>query len=636
MALMQLFKNDIQQGYIEGYCRNIIAKLPPDTIVSLIVQFIGKTSWSVFEFKMDNKMQFMIYMEELWKSLAIYFEPSVMQYKYRDGSIPEIVVLDLKLDIVEKNMESKKIVSNACNGFEAINKTLGEYYQSQGNSTYYSEPTPQGKFLAYCEENGFEIEDINDELQLQSDAADCIYCGFDENFPFFETIKQSNCNQDEKIAEIYRVIKYCYQYNIPPPFCGALNLELNCNKNDIKIAETKYDLQVFQRSKIFKSSEVSLTELYAIGLKNDIPFIMYLVDSYQRDRMLCDGKRLTLAGWTEKSPFFTNICAKSKQKAEEIQVAMEIWMKRIAKRFDWKVRNKLQYDIEYMMQYFVGAGEFVEMLLEKGHTTPFAYDIVIINIARKPIVEKPIMIIPELSDSDSDSSDDEKDNDNDNNSYLWVINERLESNHCSYIRSSLPRDKKINDNFICKCLISSFNELKTQLKYKYGDDINQYPRQKRFCTVFDQQSDDRNKHSMFMFEPSDDCNTLPTQHVPEWYFNASDICIVPSKDYNNSDDTHSVDTLHSRAYRGQTLTLSFHVESLDCVRCYLFWNGFHIRVVDPTDLIIVLKSIFDVEYKHNKQYFNGNIIHDVSKLRVINDVVFDAFYKDVSFLPMQN
>eukprot|EP01084_Bolivina_argentea_P264917 448913_1 len=95
------------------------------------------------------------------------------------------------------------------NAFDKLNKALGNYYKSQGDNTYYSEPTPEGKFIAYCEENGFELEDIDDELT--NDAADCIYCDFDEDFPFDKTIKPTT--EDEKLEEIFRIIKDCYEYN---------------------------------------------------------------------------------------------------------------------------------------------------------------------------------------------------------------------------------------------------------------------------------------------------------------------------------------------------------------------------------------------------------------------------------------
>ena len=123
------------------------------------------------------------------------------------------------------------------------------------------------------------------------------------------------------------------------------------------------------------------------------------------------------------------------------------------------------------------------------------------------------------------------------------------------------------------------------------------------------------------------------KHVPEWFFNAAKTCIIPSDAYKNSQMTKEFDIQETitadHAYGGRTITLSFHVDDEDSVRCYLFWNGCYIRIVYPQDLKKILLSVFYIEYKDNKNYLEQKADDDLAKLKV-KDETFDAFYKEVS------
>eukprot|EP01084_Bolivina_argentea_P078943 143266_1 len=320
------------------------------------------------------------------------------------------------------------------NKIQQIDTTIAQYYATKGINDYFNSEG-HGKFLEFIEDNGIDEEFFNDEINVSPE--DSILIDFDEDFPFDKTIKPTT--EDEKLEEIFRIIKYCYEYNTPPKFFSTLNLELNCNALDIKTTGTKY---TFQCPKMFQSHEETLNEVYAIGLKNDFPFISYLMDAYQRDRMLSDGKELTVHRWIKESPYIKKINRKSKQKANTIHSGIETYMKHsyIAQRFHWKAMNKIQDDIETVIKYFIAATHLVETLIATGKHTPFGYEFVV--IARKAI-SKSTIIMPELSDSSSDDDDDDDDVKVDTNMkdpYLVGIQERLQSNHFSYVRSTLPND----------------------------------------------------------------------------------------------------------------------------------------------------------------------------------------------------
>merc|ERR1712087_80530 len=90
-------------------------------------------------------------------------------------------------------------------------------------------------------------------------------------------------------------------------------------------------------------------------------------------------------------------------------------------------------------------------------------------------------------------------------------------------------------------------------------------------------------------------------------------------------DTVTVDN----GYNGQTLTMSFHVDDAQSVRCYLFWSGSYIRIVYAEDLRVVLCSIFDTQMKLNRAYLkDAKSEAQINELK-IRDPTFDKFYGQV-------
>eukprot|EP01084_Bolivina_argentea_P135574 238875_1 len=544
---------------------------------------------------------------------------------------------------VQKKQTQIETVDNELNPLERINKTLGEYYQSQGVTTFYDDDTPDGKFLAYCVENGFEAEDIDDELA--NDAADCIYCDFDENFPIDSSVQI--LDEQQKLEEIFKVIKYCYEYGAhpTPTYISPINIELFVlSRDDLETTKKKY---MEQCPIIFKAQERTLKEILAIGLKNDFAYISYLVDAYQRDRMMSDGNDMTAATWCKESKYFKKINSRSKQKAHIIQSAIETFMKRVVPRFHWKSSTKIQDEIKPIMKYIASAASFIHVIAQnQKQILPFGYDFVI--FPKQMLTNMPnILVMPELSSSDDDGGDDDSgdddsgdddrvyvsrdgvnyvgfyDHDDKHKNYFLNIEDKLKHNNCTFISKSF----KSNET---RFLMDTFKEFSNKLaKDKYNDskyNMENYPKQKRFCTLIDRR--DEKSDSIIMFEPPDDCNTVPEEHVPEWYFNASKTCIVPAKKYGTNTYYDPQETICiDRAYKGQVITISFHVESSSVIRCYLFWNGCYIRMVYPVDWMVVAAAIFKVEYKTNKEYLNSQqFIDDVSKLEIV-DATFEAFYQ---------
>eukprot|EP01084_Bolivina_argentea_P158839 276682_1 len=92
-----------------------------------------------------------------------------------------------------------------------INKALADYYVKVGNKSYF-EGAEEGKFKAFCDDNGFEDKDILQELQQDPD--DCVILEFDEEFPLDPPIDDEN-ERNETIFKILTDIIKSKQINNP-------------------------------------------------------------------------------------------------------------------------------------------------------------------------------------------------------------------------------------------------------------------------------------------------------------------------------------------------------------------------------------------------------------------------------------
>ena len=75
--------------------------------------------------------------------------------------------------------------------------------------------------------------------------------------------------------------------------------------------------------------------------------------------------------------------------------------------------------------------------------------------------------------------------------------------------------------------------------------------------------------------------------------------------------------------------LSFHVESAQSIRCYLFWNGCYIRICDGQDLKLVLCAIFDTDIELNREYLADAKSDKEMNEITMKDVKFEQFYREV-------
>ena len=136
---------------------------------------------------------------------------------------------------------------------------------------------------------------------------------------------------------------------------------------------------------------------------------------------------------------------------------------------------------------------------------------------------------------------------------------------------------------------------------------------------------------VIFFEPPENCNSFPnTKELiqPIFYFDTTRTCIIPQKGYNNGDnadsDTKKVSTAHidqkqkqltstitsQSACNGASMVLSFHVESSNEIRCYIYLNGQVLRFF-PEDIKFVLPRFFDPDCGNNKTWTNSKDANDL-------------------------
>eukprot|EP01084_Bolivina_argentea_P018151 33842_1 len=77
------------------------------------------------------------------------------------------------------------------------------------------------------------------------------------------------------------------------------------------------------------------------------------------------------------------------------------------------------------------------------------------------------------------------------------------------------------------------------------------------------------------------------------------------------------------------MTLSFHVESSDEIKCYLYWKGGFIRFL-PDDVISLLPLLFNAKVDGNKEFATCQEAADLVKYLTpkMRDYPFESFYNE--------
>merc|ERR1712228_601670 len=388
----------------------------------------------------------------------------------------------------------------------------------------------------------------------------------------------------------------------------------------------------------------------ALSNKMNVPILHFLCDMYQRERVKKfhenESGIYQILDWVQNNKFFKELKQFKKKYDDKItvdvvKVAMDSFFHRIIPKLGFK-SNKLFVDsLAEISQYIASIVQFVAKLCSskfKETTCPFQFD---------AVLAFPLLKTPPGEDDDFDAYDDD-------NYYEMNIFDDICGNE-GLLSYKVENDKTSNKLRIMPGFEKFVSE-QISTKYK-GKDLEQYPRKHRFCLFIGRKSliektvknaKDKpvlKKDELIFFEPPKDCNTFPKgQHQPLFYFDTSRTCIVPnmvypkkknqSTDDNDDDDDDDQKEVQQNGYtmtsvskKGGTMTFSFHVESVDVIRCYFYVNGQCIRFM-PEDIKLLLPLFFDEKYGKNAEFANSKEAETlINEMKDLKDDKFKAFMK---------
>eukprot|EP01083_Nonionella_stella_P240967 841844_1 len=138
------------------------------------------------------------------------------------------------------------------------------------------------------------------------------------------------------------------------------------------------------------------------------------------------------------------------------------------------------------------------------------------------------------------------------------------------------------------------------------------PRGKRICALLDRRAgDEHKKEEIHYFVPPFASSNIPTNHVPEWYFNSTKQYLLPPID------------VAKRWIDDKTMLFSFHVIAKDEIKVYLYHNGAMRFFGD--DVLNVLPSFFDGKMNDNKLFRKNEKIKEIVKNLQFVDKKFETF-----------
>eukprot|EP01084_Bolivina_argentea_P112786 201125_1 len=530
--------------------------------------------------------------------------------------------------------------------FKKIDAGLNIYYQSFGRNDYVNSDGV-GKFLQFCIENELEEDDIDDELN-PADPSESIYIEFDDNFPIRDEIK----DETEKQTEILKVIKHCYGSN------GTSNilmnqLEMQLNNDEYIIFKGILSDQC--KVTCIKTRDELFWYGLCVGLKNKFPFLQYLASAYNiahvENTILKNKINFKLANWINNNVIQainyrskTITIPNSKKYAivsidELIFRAINVYMERLMNVFILRKSGSIKDDINDVVKQLTDSCVFFKSIVENNHNVyPFQFDVVIaLNATNEGYVDD--------SDSDSDSDDEKENNINQINDFIGDIHINLKETDCAYYCNDGKMSfTKTYDQFL-KIMNAKYKNKATYM--------NNYPHKRRLVAFLDKRNKigrvtqnklievtNNNINKLTFFEPVYDYRNFPnfqknTQHVPEWNIESILQCIIPNVLYPNNPkltittktDQNVSNFLNKKTARdscnGKILIFSFHVESTNRIRCYMWWRAKCVMFL-PKYIQELLPKMFENSKKfkfdqYDKCFWKDEIFENIcQQLKQIN------------------
>jgi len=523
---------------------------------------------------------------------------------------------------------------------EQINNGISNLYKKQGVD--YDD-----LFKSRCEENGFDDEDtLKDELGTTVDDSQLLEDDFTaELCPWI--------NGPDRKKELLGIIQACGRDK--DAFAGSNQIKMtdedwNVGDNDVqKVTNLVKTLAPSLYDGGFSNDKV-LHRMMAVEMKMKRNYLLIVADMFMREHIYYDlmlnrygkgkddkeeetdntAKKLTIELWSAQNQHMKMLRNMDKiktsledkmaedksggngQKGKVIDTpgelmanAIKSYFHRVAPRLMMSPTHQIIGDLRTAALYIASTIDFVANLAKNraDSTCPFQYDTVFLH--------------DELNDVDPDdggmTSDDGDDDEDHKVSDVEEVKhmekfenivEGIQNRGLKHQTVTLAAKEPLREG--ARPFAQTFGKLKLDKK------VEDYPRNCRFCSVVDlrgntldeQKQDDLEcgKAEVVMFESAqrqgdhDKLDEVKTaSNTALGYFHRAKACIIPDfKD--KAKDKAPLDSMTL----GPHFTLSFQVDTVDDMRCYLFMNGQCARFI-PEDIVLLMPPYF-VQSEANKAF----------------------------------
>eukprot|EP01084_Bolivina_argentea_P297050 511688_1 len=487
---------------------------------------------------------------------------------------------------------------------DGINEALQKYYLTMGRNDYINDDG-DGKFKQYADDNGFEDADI--KVELEADPTDCLLVEFDQDFPLANDIQG-----DDRLKAIHDILKYIAANGAAPSPsnekkkkpASKLQIDMFISEEQAqKIADNVYKKQL-SCLQVGGFPEPDLMYFFEVGYLNGIPLLTWLVDAYTMDKTKhyinnVDSHQrcaLNLEDWAQQNAFMKDLMARDKQKGIKLRTAMSAYSNRLLSRLQYVSPTKINDNIAEIVDYVSAIPSFLNHLLGEGKGDsnsgpPFCVDV---SFAVREVKQEIANISPVQSQEDDDEDDDDDDDDDVdighgigsglNTDFIGDLKQKLDSNKRCYASQIVPEDQKnetdLNDNDdpllgYARFFMNGYRDFRDVLQENGQYDAKSFPRHKRIGIFVDRRRAEKNekekRDEVTFFQQLPSCDTIPRDHVDEWYIQAVRECVLPGMDDEKQPQNKRITAQEN--VNGQLLTFSFNVEEQDAIKCYIIWNG---------------------------------------------------------------
>eukprot|EP01084_Bolivina_argentea_P313600 543082_1 len=590
--------------------------------------------------------------------------------------------------------------------------TISRYYNTLGIEY-------DALFSTFCEDNGIDDDAVEEELQ-ETDCEDSILVDFDENFPFAASSEPKN-----KPLFIMNIIKTCYNHP-HHTFCYILPI---FDKAFFEIKEDDYTKTIKIYTKqcpclySYASPGSGIQYITAVGLKNKFEYLWILIDCYYRAKIKTIDKCVHVGQWAATNKHLQAlkyVKFNHQKQANMYEIALnhqkQIYIPAFANMYEIASNaisamchrthpplilsastQKINDSIEITIKYIDASIKFIDELITNAKNNdeilyPFQMDFCIGFGA--PVVGSNFDVIGDIQKK-LDKNNLTYESKRKYNPYLNkhkqlqfihayfkscfgnIKNEILPDGIANIIKSYYGNMKllrlswKTFDNLFQQ--FKKHNPLKTYDTKNNNQECFHYFHRKRFIIFIDHRNQNGdNTDDIFMYYPPKNCVDIPKDAVPEWFMDASQICILPNDAYgdgNAAENWRSTRITGDHSYKdmsgklkfmkeediykrsnigshddckAQLLTFSFITKDTNAIKCYLYWNGRICRFM-PSDIKDVLPRLFNMEWNNeisvsdysergaNELFMENNEVINklITKIEnVLNDECFQNFLEE--------